>query len=151
MTRELTGRHVLIIALAAFGVILAANLTMLFSATGSFPGLVSKNAYAESLGWNGKVAAQEALGWHVTAEPDGTGVTVVLTGRDGAPVGPVALEAMIGRPSTDIEDRALELVWNGAAYRAETVLAPGGWRLELRSTGETPFRKTLSLFVAEAG
>ena len=48
MTKELTGRHVLIITLAAFGVIIAVNLVMAFLAVGSFPGLEVKNSYVAS-------------------------------------------------------------------------------------------------------
>ena len=37
--REITGRHVLIGTVAAFGVIIAANLTLAVSAVRTFPGL----------------------------------------------------------------------------------------------------------------
>jgi nitrogen fixation protein FixH len=40
MARELTGRHVLIITLAAFGTIIAVNLLMAFLAVGTFPEMV---------------------------------------------------------------------------------------------------------------
>ena len=47
---------------AVFGVIIAANLAMLFAATGTFPGLVVKNSYAASQGWDRKTDAQRELG-----------------------------------------------------------------------------------------
>ena len=56
--RPLTGRKVLLIAVAAFAVILAANLAMLLAATGTFPGLVVKNSYVASQDWTARTDAQ---------------------------------------------------------------------------------------------
>ena len=58
--KPLTGRKVLLIAVAAFGVVIAANLAMLLAATGTFPGLVVKNSYVASQGFDAKTAAQRA-------------------------------------------------------------------------------------------
>ncbi|MEM1164482.1 MAG: FixH family protein, partial [Pseudomonadota bacterium] len=62
-TGELKGGHVLMIAITAFGIIIAANMTMLFAATGSFPGLVVENSYIAGQGWNQRTQAQHDLGW----------------------------------------------------------------------------------------
>ena len=95
--RPLTGRKVLLIAVAAFAVILAANLAMLLAATGTFPGLVVKNSYVASQGWDRKTEAQRALGWRAAADyGDGT-VRVAMTGRDGAPVRGLSVVAVVGR------------------------------------------------------
>ena len=48
MTRELTGRHVLVITLCAFGTIIAVNVFMAVMAVGTFPGLEVKNSYVAS-------------------------------------------------------------------------------------------------------
>lgn len=149
MTRELTGRHVLIIAFCAFGVIIAANLTMLFSATGTFPGLVVKNAYVASQGWNDRVAAQKALGWEAAVRRDGEAIVIILTNREGHEVRAPGLTARIGRPTTDAQDQMLDLTFRDGVYRTTATLAPGAWNVELVVEGETPFRKTVSLFVAE--
>ena len=61
--KPLTGRKVFFITAGAFGVILAANLTLAFSAVGTFPGLETKNSYVESQNFNIDRDAQLALGW----------------------------------------------------------------------------------------
>ena len=48
MARELTGRHVLAITLAAFGVIIAVNMVMAVKAVSTFPGLETPNSYVAS-------------------------------------------------------------------------------------------------------
>jgi nitrogen fixation protein FixH len=127
--RPLTGRKVLLIAVSAFAVVVAANLAMLFSATGTFPGLVVQNSYVASQGWDAKTAAQRALGWKAAAEyADGT-LVVTMTGRDGAPVRGLAVTAVVGRPASTREDRELELAEGVAGYAAPLDLSPGLWRI----------------------
>ena len=133
MTRELTGRHVLIIAMTAFGVIIAANMTMLFSATGTFPGLVVKNAYVASQGWNERTQAQAALGWRTTITYQAGAVVLTLTDADGKPVRGADLTLVAGRPTTDVQDITLAGQATAAGYRFAVDLAPGAWRLELSS------------------
>lgn len=129
--RPLTGKHVLIIALSAFAVILAANLTMMFAATGTFPGLVVKNSYVAGVGWDARAAEQRALGWQAVAGHDGGALYVRITGADGRPVEGLAVEALVGRPASAAEDRTLALAAGADGYRAPVELAPGLWRIEI--------------------
>jgi nitrogen fixation protein FixH len=132
--KPLTGRKVLLIAVAAFGVVLAANLAMLFAATSTFPGLVVKNSYVASQGWNRKTATQRALGWKAAAEySDGT-LRVAMTGRDGAPVTGLNVVVLVGRPASTRDDVSLELTEGAAGYAAPLVLAPGMWRVAITGT-----------------
>lgn len=133
-TRELTGRKVLVIALAAFGVILAANLTMMFAATGTFPGLVVKNSYVASQDWNRRTATQRALGWRAEAAIVPEGLAVRFTDAAGAPVRGLAVTAVIGRPASQAGDRSIELREQDGLYRGAIGLAPGLWRVEIRGT-----------------
>lgn len=127
--KPLTGRKVLLIAVAAFGVIIAANLTMLFAATGTFPGLVVKNSYVASQGWDRKAQAQRALGWTAVAEfADGT-LRVMMTGRTGAPMAGLSVIAVVGRPASTRDDVRLELAEAPDGYAAPLELAPGQWRV----------------------
>ena len=131
---QLTGRKVLLIAVAAFAVILAANLAMLLAATGTFPGLVVKNSYVASQGWDRKTAAQRALGWQAAADyGDGT-LRVAMTGRDGAPVRGLSVVAVVGRPASADDDVRLDLAEGAAGYAAPLVLAPGMWRVAITGT-----------------
>ena len=65
--RKLTGKHVLMIFAGAFGVIISVNLVLAYSAIKTFPGLEVKNSYVASQTFNERKAAQEALGWNVSA------------------------------------------------------------------------------------
>jgi len=133
-TKELTGRKVLIIAVSAFGVILAANLTMMFAATGTFPGLVVKNSYVASQEWNERTAAQRALGWRAEAAMTDGGLAVRFTDADGEPVRGLSVSAVIGRPASQAGDQRLELVEGDGVYRADVLLADGLWRVEIHGT-----------------
>ncbi len=131
----ITGRKVLLTMVAGFGIVIAANLTMLFAATGTFPGLVVGNSYVASQDWNRRVAAQRALGWRAAAEYAGGRLTVRIAGRDDAPVGGLAVSATVGRPATTREDITLDLAGEGGAYVAPLELGPGRWRIALAATG----------------
>ena len=148
MTKELKGRHVLIIALCAFGVIIVANLTMLFSATGSFPGLVVKNSYVASQGWNARTANQQALGWSQSVQYTNGALEVVIRDSSGKPLSDAEVEVVIGRPASDTEDEVFE-VSGTSPWRLTRELGPGQWRVEIRSTGDRDYRTTTSLFVSE--
>jgi len=129
--RPITGRTVLVIAVAAFSVVIGANLAMLFAATGSFPGLVVENSYVASQGWDARTAAQSALGWEARLVHDGRVLEARIADRTGAPVTGLAVRATIGRPANSGTDRVLTLTGAGGVYRAPVVLEPGQWRIEL--------------------
>lgn len=151
-SRELTGRKVLIIAVAAFGVILAANLTMMFAATGTFPGLVVASSYVASQGWNERTAAQRALGWQAEAAIAAGELAVRFTDAAGAPVAGLAVRAVVGRPASQAEDRRLELVERDGLYRAPVDLAPGTWRVDILGTDDQgrSFEAQVELFAKAA-
>lgn len=131
--RPVTGRMVLIIALSAFAVILAANLTLLFSATGSFPGLIVKNSYVASQGWDARTQAQRALGWKtVVGYRDGT-LSVQVAGSDGTAVEGLAPTLLVGRPASSAEDQTLTARAGAepGIYSADITLAPGIWRVSI--------------------
>ena len=149
MTRELTGRHVLAIAVAAFAVIIAANMAMLFSAVGTFPGLVVQNAYVASQGWNARTAAQRDLGWQVgIAYTDGL-IEVDVRDTAGERVRGLSLTAEIGRPTTDTSDLVRVLTSGPEGYRAAADLAPGRWRVRITSPAPR-YEQSGEIFVPEA-
>ena len=66
--RPLTGRSVLIMLLAFFGVMLAVNFYMARAAIATHPGLDHRNAYEAGVAYNKEIEAakaQNALGWSV--------------------------------------------------------------------------------------
>lgn len=151
--RELTGRKVLIIAVSAFAVVLAANLAMLFAATGTFPGLVVENSYRAGVGWNDRAAEQAAHGWTVAVAVDGAELRVKVTDAGGAPVRGLAIAATVGRPATDREDRRLLLAPAGGIYRAPVTLSRGLWRVEIAAEdgAQATHRSVAEVFVRGDG
>ena len=135
--RELTGRKVLMIFVAAFGLIIGVNVYMAVNAVRTFPGLEVSSSYADSQDFNVRRDAQEALGWTAEVELDReAGVLLLhLLDADGQPARPAALEALLTRPTNQTDDQLLDLVLTGGAYVAPADLAPGRWRLRL--TGES--------------
>lgn len=139
--KPLTGRKVLLIAIACFGTVIAANLTMLFAATGTFPGLVVKNSYVEGQGWNDRMAAQKALGWTANVGYADGILKVDLGAESDAP-----LRLIVGRPSSAAGDVTLVLA---AGERTTPIaLAPGLWRVEIDTTDGPAFHATAHLTVS---
>ena len=64
---QLTGRHVLAIAVASFGVIIGVNVLLAVNAVSTFPGLEVENSYVASQTFDVERKAQEALGWFAEA------------------------------------------------------------------------------------
>lgn len=149
MSGGLTGRHVLVIAVAAFGTIIAANLAMLFAATGTFPGLVVENSYVASQSWDARHAAQRALGWRATAAWRDGRLVVDLRDADGRPVEGATLEAMVGRPTVASDDHRLALSPGPDGYGAPVELDSGAWRVEIRTAAGPDFTVVDRIFISE--
>lgn len=153
--KPLTGRKVLIIAVSAFAVIVTANMTMLWAATGSFPGLVVKNTYVESQKFDARTEAQEALGWRTRVAHESGRLVVEITGADGAPVRGLAVEALVGRPATNEADRTMTLAPDGDLYSVPVELGAGRWRVSLRAEGadgmREPYSAIASLYLSGGG
>lgn len=124
---RLTGRKVLAISLGAFGVILAANITLAWYAVGTFSGLVVDNSYVASQSYDRDRRAQEALGWTLAlAHGDGQ-LRLDLTDAQGRPARPTEISVVVGRPTSARSDRALDLHRSLTGYVAEAPLDPGAW------------------------
>jgi len=129
-----TGRHMLIITLGGFGVVIAVNLLMAILATVTFPGLIARNGYVASQTFNAEQAAareRQALGWHDALELSAERVALVVRDAAGRPVEDLTVTAMIGRPTSDRHDRMVVLAPQGDGYAAELALAPGRWQVAI--------------------
>ncbi len=129
--KEITGRHVLIGFVAAFGVIIGVNLFLAYSAVSTFPGLEVANSYVASQEFDTRRDAQEALGWTVDASHHDGVLTLAITGADGAPVGVAQLDAVLGRATHVRDDMTPDFTFNGTAYLAPVDLAPGNWNIRM--------------------
>lgn len=131
MARELTGRHVLAITLAAFGVIIAVNMVMAVKAVSTFPGLETPNSYVASQRFDHDRAAQQALGWTVTPEYDGRELTLMVRDTQGNPARIKSLTATIGRPTHVRDDQTPRFIYENGIFRAPLTLAPGIWNINV--------------------
>lgn len=150
MSKPLTGRKVLCIALGAFGTIIAANMTLAVAAIGSFPGIEVKNGYVASQYFEAERAAQDQLGWSAAARHDGAGLVIELRDAAGALLSLDALTAHVGRPTGRAVDRTAELVPLGKGYEIPGDLDEGLWRIDLLAErGDDRFRQHLTIRVVK--
>ncbi len=146
---ELKGKHVLVITVSAFAVIIAVNLTLAFKAVSTFPGLEVKNSYVASQGFNARKAAQEALGWSLAPRYAEGRIDLAFTDRDGLPVQVEELQVLIGRTTSTADDARPEFMAMGDVYSAPLELARGKWMVKVtaRAPDGTLFEQRSELFV----
>lgn len=129
--REFTGKHMLAIMLAFFGVVFAVNFTMVYFARHSWTGLVVENSYVASQEFNEKTAAMEAdaaLDVHPDLTVEQGVLKLSLHTKAGEPVPATSVKVTLGRPSDDGEDFTVELA-AGAPGHFEVAkdIASGQW------------------------
>lgn len=146
--KPLTGRKVLIISVSAFGVIFAANMALVYSAVGTFPGLEVKNSYVASQSFNDDAAAQRALGWTPSVSYEDGQINFALATETGA-VFPPELTIEVGRLTHGREDRVLALTPFGDGYVADIDLPEGYWRIKIMATAAdgTPYNSRMEIKV----
>lgn len=149
MAKPLTGRKVLLITLAFFGVIIAVNVTMAVKAISTFPGLEVDNSYVASQSFDADRAAQEQLGWTVEPSYDGSQISFVVRDKAGLPAPISTLNVLVGRTTMAKDDQKPELAYAGGVWSAPLTLAPGAWLIhfEARANDGTKFRQRLDFFV----
>lgn len=148
-TREITGKHVLIITVSAFAVIIAVNFTLAYKAVGTFPGLETKNSYVASQSFEARRQAQDALGWQAEAVVGEGRLELTLRDATGQPVQPASLTVLVGRPTVARDDLTLDLDYRQGVFSAPVDLAPGAWILKLDATSPdgVAFSKRMELWV----
>ncbi len=132
------------IFVAGFGVVLAVNLAMMYSAVHTFSGLETDQAYEKGLAYNQVLAmaeAQKKLGWMVETEvvpmpagsAHGADLRVTFRDKDGKPLSGLAVEADFIRPTSAGHDGAVPLPEQGGGrYGAAVTLALAGqWEVHL--------------------
>lgn len=150
--RELTGRKVLVWALAFFGVVIAVNAVMAALAVTTFGGLETKNAYQAGLAFKNEIAAaraQETRHWtvdvKVAPEAGGAGVQIVAKDRAGAPLAGYDVTVAFAHPADRRHDVSVAMSEPSAGqYRGVVAAAPGRWDLvvDIGRGGERLFRSS---------
>lgn len=140
----MTGKKFLAIMVSAFAVIIGVNLFLAFNAVATFPGLEVKNTYVASQTFDDDRAAQLALGWDVGAKVE-AGQLRLSFSKDGAPVEPEIVSAVLGRATNVASDETPILVFDGSDFTAPVDLAAGNWNLRLVAKAEdgTEFKQRI--------
>jgi nitrogen fixation protein FixH len=134
-SKKFTGKHMAMVFIGGFGVVIAVNLVMASFAVSGFHGLVVDNSYVASQkfnGWMDEAEKSRALGWQVEARQIADG-RIALTTAD-VPEG-AAITAIARRPLGQHELANLTFASAGAdAWTANEALAQGRWTLHLTVT-----------------
>jgi len=152
--KPLTGRKVLFILVAFFGVVIAVNVTMMTLAVDTLPGTDAESTYAASLSYEKEIMAaqeQSARKWQVNAQlergaDDRATLQVEARDADGRPITGLKFEGRLERPTDKRADLAVELAETGIGiYRGSAAaVAPGNWNLVLEgeAKGQRMFLST---------
>ena len=139
--KPLTGRKVLFMLVAFFGVVIGVNMVMMKLAILTLPGTDVDSAYSASLAYENEIAAahdQNARNWKVDAyiqrSADG-GATLEVEARDndGKPMSGLKFYGRFERPTDRRADLPVALAETGISiYRGSaSLIAPGQWDLVL--------------------
>jgi nitrogen fixation protein FixH len=140
-SKPLTGRMVLVMLVAFFGVVFGVNFVMIRLAIKTLPGVEVDSAYSASLGYEKEIATareQAARNWKVDAHVERSGqggATLQVEARDksGRPMTGLTFEGRFERPTDRRADLPVTLAEVGIGiYRGSAPdIAPGQWDLVL--------------------
>ncbi|MFN3864296.1 MAG: FixH family protein [Erythrobacter sp.] len=127
-----SGRHVALLFVGGFGIVVAVNLVMASLAVGSFHGTVVDNSYVASQNYNdwlARAAASRRLGWQVRASQRDDGRVVLETARVPAAA---QVAAQAERPLGAREATHLAFAPAGEGrWVSDKPLAEGRWQLRI--------------------
>jgi nitrogen fixation protein FixH len=127
-----TGKHMALVFVGGFGVVIAVNLVMASFAIDTFHGTVVDNSYVASQNYNDwldKAEASRALGWQALPEQRDDGRVVLET--LGLPPG-AAITAEAERPLGERETASLTFAPAGEGqWLSDQTLAEGRWNLRI--------------------
>ncbi len=138
MTRQFTGRHMLIILLAFFGIVVVVNLWMATEAEATFGGEVVENSYVASQHfnrWLAEAREQQALGWQIKADAQDRHAVLdlgLVQGGDHGALAGATITAVAEHPVGLLNDVNLRFAETTPGhYVAVTQLPAGRWRLHV--------------------
>ena len=151
MTGNLSGRWVLAILVAFFGVIIGVNSVFIVEAASTFRGEDEEEPYLQGVEFNKTLqrrAEQAVLGWNasLSARRDASGrvrVQVAMRDRSGQPLERLTIVARLRHPVDSAHDRIIALMetGNGNYAGSATGVGPGVWDvlIQLASPKTTAF------------
>lgn len=135
MKREFTGRHMAIVMVSFFGVVIAVNLVMATFATRTFGGTVVDNSYVASQrynGWLAKAREQDELQWDVRPQVDLEGHLIAKASTPAGPLIGATIFVKASHPVGRAPDREMTLSASApGVYRSSEPLPAGRWLVQL--------------------
>ena len=159
--REFTGRHMLIVIVAFFAVVIGVNVTMATLAQKSWTGLVVENTYVASQQFNEearKGKAQAALGWTGNLTIASGEVRYSLVDSQGKPVPLQGVRMLFRHPAYEAEDEALTLAaasgdspGDKRQFTARHTPKDGVWIVEIDANAgmSSPFRDVRRIMIVK--
>jgi len=130
--KKFTGKHMAMVFVGGFGVVIAVNLLMASFAVSGFHGVVVENSYVASQNFNGwleKTKTSRALGWEVTSERRDDGRVILVT--EGVPEG-AAITAELRRPIGEKDFASLTFAPDADGRWVSTeAVAEGRWTMRI--------------------
>lgn len=134
-SKKFTGKHMLIIMICLFGVVISVNVTMAIIASQSWTGLVVKNSYVESQKFNtylNEAEKQKKLGWKSDLKHKKGIVTLTFQDSSGKSLDNLDVTVIAERPTHENEDRVLKFsLQSEGSYSHNSALPAGYWNLKL--------------------
>jgi len=131
--KELTGRHVLMMLLTFFGVMLAVNIYFTFAAVTSFRGEDVPRSYRQGLEYNKTLAArtlQNEMGWTARINKNESHIILAFQDIEGQPINNLNIEAKLRHPVDTARDIPLVFQQDGKGrYAARATPLQGKWLL----------------------
>jgi len=135
VTRRFTGRHMMLLMVAFFGVVVLVNLLMAHLALGTFGGTVVDNSYVASQRYNTWLAAgreQAKLGWTTKLDRDADGHVVLKATTGSDPLTGASISGVAHPPLGRKADISLVFEETGAGtYRVRQPLPEGRWQVHI--------------------
>ena len=139
MRREFTGKHMLIVLVAGFGIVVAVNFFMAHVAARSFNGVVVENSYIASQKFNdllNEAREQDALGWSAQLSRDPATRLLLITQNVPANA---TVHVELRHPLGYKAVQSLDLLpASPGTYVSEKPVGEGRWiaRVEIMAEGE---------------
>ncbi len=158
---KLTGKHVLFMFLAFFGVIFIVNGIFLSQAIKSFPGEISKKSYVQGINYNDTIHEkhqQVLLGWRSeigVMHSEDTQKNSVLVARffdkDDQPLNELQVNAVLNQHSSKHQNVSFPMQFSANGEYAHPIdsLETGRWtvQIEVKKSSEIFFKAQKEIFI----